>query len=236
MLQFYSIDSIKAGYLIKNKGIWYLTNEGEQAMKLGAVTLQETASNKYKEWKNSQLSGVDKLTDETEVSELLDQKTKLNRLEDQALSDIKDYINSKDAYEFQQLVAALMRAMGYYTPFISPRGKDGGIDIIAFTDPLGATYPKIKVQVKHKPDSSVPVTDIRSLLGILNNDREIGLFVTSGIFTADSERAAREGKQHVKLIDNSTFITLWREYYPKMNDEDKNLLPLKAIWFLGSND
>ncbi len=236
MLQFYSIDSIKAGFLIKDKGIWYLTKEGEEAMKLGPVKLQETASNKYKAWKSSQLIKDEKVTDETEVSELLDQKTKLSRLEDQAVADIKDYINSKDAYEFQQLVAALLRAMGYHTPFISPRGRDGGIDIIAFTDPLGALYPRIKVQVKHKPDSAVPVSDIRSLQGILNTDKEIGLFVTSGTFTSDSERAARESNKHVKLIDNSTFTTLWREYYPKMNDEDKNLLPLKAIWFLGSNE
>lgn len=31
----------------------------------------------------------------------------------------------------------LPRAMDYYTPFIAPKGKDGGIDIIAYLDPLG---------------------------------------------------------------------------------------------------
>ncbi len=35
------------------------------------------------------------------------------------------------------MVAALLRAMGYYTPFISPRGKDGGVDILAYQDPIG---------------------------------------------------------------------------------------------------
>lgn len=237
MLQFYSIDSIKAGFLIKEKGIWYLTVEGEQAMKLGAVKLLEMASVKYRQWKNGQLDkNPPKSFDETEIIEILDQKTKLSRLEDQALADIKDYINSKDAYEFQQIVAALLRAMGYHTPFISPRGKDGGMDIIAYTDPLGALYPRIKVQVKHKPSSPIPVVDIRSLQGILNPDKEIGLFVTSGSYTSDSERAARESNKHVKLIGISTFITLWREYYNKLSDEDKNLLPLKSISFLGSND
>jgi predicted Mrr-cat superfamily restriction endonuclease len=38
--------------------------------------------------------------------------------------------------------------MGYHTPFISPKGKDGGIDIIAYQDPLGLKTPRIKVQVK----------------------------------------------------------------------------------------
>ena len=56
--------------------------------------------------------------------------------------------------------------MGYHTPFISPKGKDGGLDIIAYNDPLGATVPRLKVQVKHRPGTSVPVDDIRSLTGL----------------------------------------------------------------------
>ena len=42
--------------------------------------------------------------------------------------------SKKNPYEFQDLVAALLRAMGYYTPFIAPKGKDGGVDIIAYRD------------------------------------------------------------------------------------------------------
>ena len=29
---------------------------------------------------------------------------------------------------------------------------------------------------------------------------------------------------------------MWQEYYDKMTDEDKNMLPLKRISFLGSNE
>jgi restriction system protein len=28
----------------------------------------------------------------------------------------------------------------------------------------------------------------------------------------------------------------WQEYYDKMSDEDKNMLPLKRIAFLGNNE
>src|SRR5207249_1677453 len=35
VLHFYTIDLIKAGFLIKKKGIWFLTPEGESALKLG---------------------------------------------------------------------------------------------------------------------------------------------------------------------------------------------------------
>ena len=119
--------------------------------------------------------------------------------------------------------------MKYHTPFISPKGKDGGLDIIAYNDPLGATSPRIKVQVKHRPDSSVPVDDIRSLTGLLNKDGDVGLFVTSGSFTSEAERSARESHRHIKLLDIDNFIALWQEFYAKMTDEDKNMLPLYSI-------
>ena len=32
------------------------------------------------------------------------------------------------------------------------------------------------------------------------------------------------------------FCVMWQEYYDKMSDEDKNMLPLKRIAFLGNNE
>jgi predicted Mrr-cat superfamily restriction endonuclease len=31
-------------------------------------------------------------------------------------------------------------------------------------------------------------------------------------------------------------VSRWQEYYDKMSDEDKNMLPLKRIAFLGNNE
>jgi restriction system protein len=240
ILHFYTVDCIKAGFLRKNKGVWYLTDEGEKAISLGPVKLLEMASKAYQHWAADKKNEKNK-KEETEVTELEEnkaqnQKAYLDLLEEQAIAGIKDYIRDKNAYEVQDMVAALLRAMDYHTPFISPRGKDGGLDIIAYNDPLGATAPRLKVQVKHKPDTSIPVDDIRSLTGLLNRDGDIGLFVTTGYFTSDAERSARESHRHIKLLDIDSFIALWQEFYPKMTDEDKNLLPLQPIYFLGSND
>jgi len=241
ILLFFTIDAIKAGFLRKNKGIWYLTVEGYQAIKLGPVKLLETASQLYRNWSlvnKEQKSKDEKELEPFETDILITQKQKANLdlLEEQAISGIKDFIRCKNAYEFQDMVAALLRAMNYHTPFISPKGKDGGLDIIAYNDPLGATSPRLKVQVKHKPDSSVPVEDIRSLTGLLNKDGDIGLFVTSGTFTSEAERSARESHRHIKLLDINNFIGLWQEFYGKLSDNDKNMLPLHPIFFLGSNE
>jgi restriction system protein len=239
ILHFFTIDCIKAGYLRKNKGVWYLTEEGEKAIKLGPVKLLANATKLYREW--AEINIVKTVKNEQDEEELEEnqiqlQKANLDQLEEQAIAGIKEHIFKKNAYEFQDLVAALLRAMKYHTPFISPKGRDGGLDIIAFRDPLGASEPRIKVQVKHKPQSAVPPSDIRSLIGLLNGPGDIGLFVTSGTFSSESERTARESRIHIKLIDVNYFIQLWLEFYNILNDEEKNMLPLHPIYFLGSND
>ncbi len=43
ILHFFSIDCIKAGYLVKKSGVWYLTEEGEESLKLGPVELLNSA-------------------------------------------------------------------------------------------------------------------------------------------------------------------------------------------------
>ena len=235
ILHFYTIDCQKAGYLRKQKGVWYLTEEGEVALRLGAVELLKAASLKYRKWDKERKINNAAIADDVIPEGEESQAVTIEQLEENAIDGIKEYIRKLNPYEFQDLVAALLRAMGYYTPFVSPKGKDGGIDIIAFQDPLGAKAPRIKVQVKHRPDTSIAVDEIRGLIGLLNKDGDIGLFVTSGRFTPDSERFARDSHLHVKLIDGETFISLWKEFYPKLTDEQKDFLPLHPIYFLGTN-
>lgn len=232
ILQFYTIDCTKAGFLRKDKGIWYLTNEGKTAINLGAEKLFEKINDSYRQWAKENKEKSDITED---INTVQSQIAYINTIEEQAILGVKEYIKRKNAYDFQDMVAALLRAMGYFTPFISPKGKDGGLDIIAYSDPLGATSPRLKVQVKHIPDASVSVDVIRGLTGLLNKDGDVGLIVTSGVFTSESEKTARESHRHIKLLSGGDFIELWQKFYSKMPDEDKNLLPLYTIYFLGGN-
>lgn len=239
ILHFYTVDCAKAGYMRKSKGVWYLTKEGEEAIKLGAVGLLDSASSAYKKWaadKKNKAKELDEVNIDLEQNIEQIQKANLDQLEEQAIDGIKQFIIQKNAYEFQDIVAALLRAMGYHTPFVSPKGKDGGIDIIAFQDPLGIKTPRIKVQVKHYPENPIAPDAIRSLKGLINSGEEVGLFVTSGRFSNEAERFAREANVHIKLINGEDFISLWQEFYNKMPDEDKSLLPLQYVSFLGSNE
>ena len=237
MMHFTSVDYVRAGFLIKKKGIWIITPEGEESIKLGAEKQRDIAWQRYKEWYRNKGQTEEKPTAQQEEDNDHAKETmiELETLEERAANGIREYLKNKNPYEFQDLVASLLKAMGYYIQSVAPRGKDGGIDIVAYTDPLGAKTPRIKVQVKHKPDTATGAADVRALLGILKAG-DIALFVTSGTYSTDAKHAASSGDKFIRLIDGDEFIEMWQEYYDKMSDEDKNMLPLKRISFLGSNE
>lgn len=238
ILHFYTIDLIKAGFLVKKKGTWYLTNEGDAVRNLDEVQLLETASNAYRSWREAnpkkekddvKSDVIDGDLDRKDVVEQAQEAT-LQEVEELASEGLRNQINSLNPYAFQDLVGALLRAMGYYTPFIAPKGKDGGVDIIAYQDPLGVKAPRIKVQIKHR-ESSASVDEVRQLMGLLQRDGDVGIFVSSGGFTSDTKITARSSHIHVELIDLDRLISLWQEFYPKLEDEDKNRLRLKPVYF-----
>ena len=42
--------------------------------------------------------------------------------------------------------------------------------------------------------------------------------------------------QEINLKIKIILVGIWQDYYDKMSDEDKNMLPLKRIAFLGNNE
>ena len=139
---------------------------------------------------------------------------------------IGDLISRIDPYDFQELVAGLLQAMGYRTR-VSPPGPDQGVDVIAHPDAFGFEAPRIKVQVKHR-QSAATGPEIRSLVGSLGQD-EKGLFVSTGGFTKDARVEARRTTR-LTLLDADNFVSLLAEYYEKLDADYKALVPLRKVW------
>jgi len=138
-------------------------------------------------------------------------------------------------YEFQELVAALLRAMGYHLAWVSPPGPDQGLDILAYTDPLGAMGPRIKVQVKRRADK-ISVDGLRAFMALLGG-QDVGIFISTGGFTSEAQREVRgQENRRISLIDLQRFFDLWVEHYSKVQEEDRQRLPLKAVQFLAPRE
>lgn len=151
--------------------------------------------------------------------------------EKQSWAEIDAHLRKMRPYDFQELVAALLRAMSYYVSWVAPPGKDGGTDIVALADPLGSRPPRIKVQVKRQ-QAAVTVDVVRSFMAVLG-DEDVGLFVSVGGFTKDAAEEVRtQERRRVTLIDLERLFDLWVEFYPKLTDEARQRLPLRPIYFL----
>ena len=140
---------------------------------------------------------------------------------------IADLISYLDPYDFQRLVAALLRAMGFRAVSSDP-GPDRGVDIVAHPDALGFERPRIKAQVKHRKDS-VGGPEMRSFIATLR-DGENGLYVSTGGFTRDAEVEARGAREPVTLLDRDEFIRLLLEHYETLDPEYKAQVPLRKVW------
>lgn len=228
--RFYSINLVKAGWLIKKKGIWYLTPEGEEVIHLSPIELYRLAETKYKEWVKAHPKPIDESTQD-DAEEEDDKGLAYEAAVDTARQELSDYLMKLEPYPFQDFVAALLRAMGYYTPFVAPKGKDGGIDILAYRDPLGGQTPRIKVQVKHRQQKAGS-PEIQQLLGALVKDGDTGLFVSSSGFSSDAMMAVRNAAKHVETLDLDELINLWVDHYDKLSEEDRTILPLRSVAFL----
>ncbi len=230
-LRFISTTLAKADFIRKVKGRWYITEEGLEYMNKPARAIYAAALQKYSDWKSDRkLTPID-LDAQPQISTEEEIELSLERAEETALEEIRAAITSLGAYAFQDLVAALLRGMGYRTPFVAPRGPDGGTDILAYLDPLGAQTPHIRVQVKHRQDRATNA-EIASLQGNINPLREIGLFVSSGGFTREARNQMMRGQAHLELIDMDQLIGLWIDHYASLSDADKSLLPLRPVYFL----
>jgi restriction system protein len=228
-LSWYSSCYVAAGFIRKQRGTWYLTEEGVACLSSSSESAAfDLATSAYKkcsgEASTSSPSGDILPTSSASFT--------LSEMKERADEGLRAVIASRSPYEFQDMVAALLHAMGYFTPFVAPKGKDGGVDVLAFHDPLGATIPRVKVQVKHMPSSSVSVDVVRQLVGLLNRDGDAGLVVTSGLFTSEAHRAARESHRSVRLIDGDEFLDLWIRYYSKMSEDDRSLLRITPVYFV----
>ena len=165
------------------------------------------------------------LESETEEAE----ERSLEAIREQSRELIKDRINVLDPYELQDLVAGVLRAMGYKTRVSAP-GSDRGIDIMASPDGFGFEQPRIIVECKHRTATAMSAQQIRTFLGGRHKDDK-GLYVSTGGFTKDARYEAERASIPTTLMDLDQLVDAILEHYEKLDSESRVLLPLALVYW-----
>ena len=235
IIRFATIVLVKAGWMVKSKGYWILTEEGRSAYKkyTNPEEFYRESLRLYREWRKNRPGDSDE--GDTPDGPFGGSSITFEEAEEKAWEEIKAYLKSMKPYDFQELVADLLKVMGYHVSWVAPPGKDRGVDIIAPTDPLGTSTHRIKVQVKRREESTT-VEGLRSFLSVLGAD-DVGLFVSAGGFTNDAKDEARsQERRKVTLLDLEAFFDLWVKHYDKLSQDARQRLPLRPIYFLSPEE
>ena len=166
--------------------------------------------------------------DEKETEKTDFEEIRRNRIEE-AHESLKDKLLDLDAYEMQELLAAILRAMGFKAR-VSPPGPDRGLDIFASPDGLGLQEPRIKAEVKHRQATQIGSQEIRSFVGGLRpGDR--ALYVSTGGFSKEAKYEAERSNIPLTLIELDDLATLVEQHYENFDANGRALIPLAKIYW-----
>lgn len=157
-------------------------------------------------------------------------------IENEALGVITNLIIQKTkGHGLAKIVDAILRAKGF-TTYVSPAGPDKGVDILASAGTLGFGSPKICVQVK-STDAPVDRIVLDQLGGVMKNfGAEYGLLVSWSGFKSSVINETAKQFFEIRLWTHKEIIEEFLRYYDQMDDEIKELIPLKKIWVVNNSE
>lgn len=147
------------------------------------------------------------LTDEDQQKSLItsivdsNQRTLKNRL--------KEKLDNINPHTFERIIAKLLIIMGYVDVETTKKSRDGGIDIVAYSDIERLHSIKTVVQVKRiKANVGTPVVDnLRGAMNACCADR--GLIITTSDFTKDCRKSTENNNAlKVHLINGNELVGL----------------------------
>ena len=237
ILHFFTIDAIKSGFLIKEKGTWTLSSTGNDAIQLGEVGLLEACTEGYNKWRLSvpakqQTEAVlAKEIKDVPSEELLE--SVIAEINDNLAGEILDIVKSCSPVFFERLVVALLVKMGYGGTLANAarvigRSGDGGIDGIIDEDRLGLDA--IYIQAK-RWEGIVGRPEIQKFVGALQGQRaHKGVFITTSDFTKEAQEYVKNISNKVVLmngfalaklmIENNVGVSIGATYEVKKIDSD----------------
>lgn len=226
-LQFFSIDAVKAGYLVKNRGIWSITEAGTAALKQTPDAFLSEANAKYRAWQKLQTpkssdstsAFTPSLVDETDAD--LPPEDSMGIILKEAhrrlAAEILESLRKGSPAFFERVVLETLLRMGYggYRPdagISTGQSGDEGIDGLINEDHLGLST--IYLQAKRwKEKNTVGRPEVQKFVGALvGQQANKGVFIAASSFTKDAEDYVKKIQQKVVLIDGEQLAQYMIKY------------------------
>lgn len=155
------------------------------------------------------------LTQNEPVGIFADIRNKNNEVKTKLIQALKEL----HATKFEELVAEVLRNLGFENIEVRGRTGDGGIDVVGELIVAGAIKNNVCVQVK-KWANNVQRSSISELRGSLR-PHEIGLFVTTSDFSKPAiEEANDPYKAPISLINGKELVDIMCEYNIGISSEN----------------
>jgi restriction system protein len=213
-----TLGAIQTLFLVKGSVVSDIINN--------AVSFSEVSATSPRVLASTKASGqVQSLTNDQEI---------VGQLIERSEQGIEEKLAQLTWEEMQDLVAGILEAMGYRAR-VSPRGSDRGVDIFASPDGLGLEEPRIFVEVKHRPNQTMSAPEIRSFLGGRSPGDKC-LYVSTGGFTKDARYEADRSSIALTLLNLVDLRKLLIDYYDKIDEAIKALIPLRRIYVSAEQD
>jgi len=218
-----TIPIVQVGWLIKDgKGLWRISPDGFDACS-GFANVQDFYQEALRLYNDRRRS-------------IPENMMTIEIAQEAAWAQIKKHLFNLSTIELQAMLAEILRAMDYYPSWMAPPEKQKGkINLIAYTDPIGMKGQRILAQIIHK-GQAVTLEGIKSFASTLGQN-DFGMIISMGGFTNEAaQELSFNNFQKITALDAAIFFNLWESHYSELSERSRHLLPLKAVYFLATNE
>ena len=225
---------LKRGDAVENseRGVWALTETGEQITALGETqkiyaAVNEEERQRAKAKRDTKKNSVP--SDEPVTSAEIDAMADADREDDWQDTLLGELLKMPPA-AFERLAQRLLREAGFVKVEVRGKTGDGGIDGVGI---LRVNLVSFQVYFQCKRwGSSVGAKDIRDFRGALQGRADKGLFITTSSFTKQaSDEATRDGAIAIDLIDGARLCELLKDYSLGVKTEKVERVSIDSKWF-----
>ena len=209
----------KAHYEITDLGVCALQDSIKNNCKIDKTYLEENAQNYLNNWRVNKIekgqipSKIQDNSRDDEVAVNMNLEESIDEFNAQFEIELLEKIKSLTWQEFEDLCSRLIEKMGYGVASTrTVRQSDGGIDGEILEDELGIKG-VIYIQAKKFDDNNVGVSDIKSFLHTIKDNK--GIFITTADFTKEAKNEAKPYRGRVALINKNDLIKYCKKYQIK---------------------